>query len=118
MVVVMRPEATDEEIAHVVERVESVGGEAFVSRGVVRTIIGLVGDIDSFHHLNLRGLPGVADVHRISVPYKLVSRQHHPRRAPPAPRSCGEAPSSRARRPTRSWGSARRGCGSSPRWAR
>ena len=45
-------------VAHVVERVESVGGEAFVSKGVVRTIIGLVGDIDSFHHLNLRTLPG------------------------------------------------------------
>jgi 3-deoxy-7-phosphoheptulonate synthase len=77
MVVVMAPGATDEQIAHVVERVESVGGEAFVSKGVVRTIIGLVGDIDSFHHLNLRTLAGVADVHRISDPYKLVSRQHH-----------------------------------------
>ena len=63
------------------ERVESVGGEAFVSKGVTRTIIGLVGDIDSFHHLNLRALPGVADVHRISDPYKLVSRQHHPERS-------------------------------------
>ncbi|MGH3370774.1 MAG: hypothetical protein ACRDPR_12325, partial [Nocardioidaceae bacterium] len=31
----MTPEATDAEIAHVVERVESVGGEAFVSKGVV-----------------------------------------------------------------------------------
>jgi len=61
--------------------VESVGGAAFVSKGVVRTIIGLVGDIDSFHHLNLRTLPGVADVHRISDPYKLVSRQHHPDRS-------------------------------------
>ncbi len=81
MVVVMSPEATDAEIAHVVERVESVGGEAFVSKGVVRTIIGLVGDIDSFHGLNLRSLPGVADVHRISDPYKLVSRQHHPDRS-------------------------------------
>ena len=81
MVVVMTPEATDAEIAHVVERVESVGGEAFVSKGVVRTIIGLVGDIDSFHGLNLRSLPGVADVHRISDPYKLVSRQHHPDRS-------------------------------------
>ena len=59
MVVVMAPDATDEQIDHVVERVESVGGEAFVSRGVVRTIIGLVGDIDSFHGLNLRSLPGV-----------------------------------------------------------
>ncbi|WP_307816587.1 3-deoxy-7-phosphoheptulonate synthase [Nocardioides limicola] len=81
MVIVMSPGATDEEIDHVVERVTSVGGEAFVSKGVVRTIIGLVGDIESFHHLNLRTLPGVADVHRISDPYKLVSRQHHPERS-------------------------------------
>jgi 3-deoxy-7-phosphoheptulonate synthase len=81
MVVVMTPEATDADIAHVVERVESVGGEAFVSKGVVRTIIGLVGDIDSFHGLNLRSLPGVGDVHRISDPYKLVSLQHHPGRS-------------------------------------
>ena len=77
MVVVMAPDATDEDIAAVVARVEAVGGEAFVSKGLVRTIIGLVGDIDSFHHLNLRTLKGVADVHRISDPYKLVSRQHY-----------------------------------------
>ncbi|MCW2753426.1 MAG: aroF [Marmoricola sp.] len=77
MVVVMAPEATDEQIAHVTQRVEGVGGQAFVSRGVVRTIIGLVGDIESFHGLNLRSMPGVADVHRISDPFKLVSRQHH-----------------------------------------
>ncbi|MGI8645814.1 MAG: 3-deoxy-7-phosphoheptulonate synthase [Nocardioides sp.] len=81
MVVVMSPDATDEDIAAVVARVQGVGGEAFVSKGVVRTIIGLVGDVDSFHHLNLRTLRGVADVHRISDPYKLVSRQHHPDRS-------------------------------------
>ncbi len=81
MVVVMAPGATDEEIAHVTERVESVGGQAFVSRGVVRTIIGLVGDIESFHGLNLRTMAGVAAVHRISDPFKLVSRQHHPDRS-------------------------------------
>lgn len=81
MVVVMSPDATDSDVANVVARVEGVGGEAFVSKGVVRTIIGLVGDIESFHHLNLRTLPGVADVHRISDPYKLVSRQHHPERS-------------------------------------
>ncbi|MDP2774150.1 MAG: 3-deoxy-7-phosphoheptulonate synthase, partial [Nocardioides sp.] len=77
MVVVMAPDATAEDVAQVVEKVRAVGGEAFVSKGVVRTIIGLVGDIESFHHLNLRTLRGVADVHRISDPYKLVSRQHH-----------------------------------------
>src|ERR1044072_6474368 len=77
MVVVMAPGATEEQIAHVTERVEETGGQAFVSRGGVRTIIGLVGDIESFHGLNLRGMPGVQDVYRISDPYKLVSRQHH-----------------------------------------
>ncbi len=81
MVVVMAPEATEEQVARVTARVEETGGQAFVSRGVVRTIIGLVGDIESFHGLNLRSMPGVEAVHRISDPYKLVSRQHHPDRS-------------------------------------
>ena len=58
------------------------GGEAFVSRGESRTIIGLSGDIERFAAtLNLAGLPGVADVVRISVPYKLVSREHRRERS-------------------------------------
>ena len=81
MVVVMTPEATDEDVQRVVDKVTQVGGEAFVSKGLTRTIIGLVGDIDSFHGLNLRTLPGVGDVQRISDPFKLVSRQHHPERS-------------------------------------
>jgi len=78
MVVVMAPEASDSQINAVVDRVAAAGGEAFVSRGVERTIIGLVGDIERFRALNLRALAGVADVVRISVPYKLVAREHHP----------------------------------------
>ena len=78
MVVVMAPEATEPQIDAVVARVSEAGGEAFVSRGVTRTIIGLVGDVDAFQALNLRGMQGVSDVVRISAPYKLVSRQHHP----------------------------------------
>ena len=78
MVVVMSPSATDEQVGAVVARVEDAGGEAFVSRGVSRTIVGLVGDVDRFHALDLRSMLGVSDVVRISAPYKLVSRQHHP----------------------------------------
>jgi 3-deoxy-7-phosphoheptulonate synthase len=77
MVIVMAPEATEEDIDSLVALVRSAGGEAFVSRGVSRTIIGLVGDVDNFGALNLRSRPGVGDVMRISVPYKLVSREHH-----------------------------------------
>ena len=78
MVVVMKPDAEADDISAVIARVESVGGEAFVSRGVTRTIIGLVGDVETFGGLNLRAMPGVADVMRVSAPYKLVSRIHHP----------------------------------------
>jgi len=78
VVVVMTPGATDTQIDAVVRRVTDAGGDAFVSRGDTRTIIGLVGDVDRFHGLNLRALPGVGDVVRISTPFKLVSRQHHP----------------------------------------
>src|SRR5436190_4869502 len=78
MVVVMRTGAAPEEIDAVVNRVESAGGSAFVSRGVQRTIVGLVGDIAAFQSLNLRAMPGVGDVVRVSKPYKLVSREHHP----------------------------------------
>jgi 3-deoxy-7-phosphoheptulonate synthase len=81
MVVVMAPEATQDDVDAVVGLVRAAGGDAFVSRGVSRTIIGLVGDVEQFGALNLRSYRGVADVVRISVPYKLVSREHRPNRS-------------------------------------
>ncbi|MGI8334034.1 3-deoxy-7-phosphoheptulonate synthase [Actinomadura scrupuli] len=81
MVVVMGPEATEADIDAVVSLVGAAGGDAFVSRGVNRTIVGLVGDVQQFGSLNLRGMSGVSDVVRISVPYKLISRENHPDRS-------------------------------------
>jgi 3-deoxy-7-phosphoheptulonate synthase len=82
MVVVMAAEATEEDADGLVSLVHEAGGEAFVSRGESRTIIGLSGDIDRFAAtLNLASQPGVSDVVRISVPYKLVSREHRRERS-------------------------------------
>src|SRR4051812_21952458 len=81
MVVVMSPDASVEDVEAVVEKVEAAGGSAFVSRGVTRTIVGLVGDIEQFQTLNLRAMHGVSDVVRVSTPYKLVSRENHPDRS-------------------------------------
>jgi 3-deoxy-7-phosphoheptulonate synthase len=78
VVIVMAPGATSEELDAVVETVRAAGGSAFVSRGVHRTIVGLVGDVEQFQSLNLQTFAGVADVVRISTPYKLVSRDNHP----------------------------------------
>ena len=81
MVVVMAPDATQADMDGIVDLVRGAGGEAFITRGVSRTIVGLVGDVEQFGTLNLRSMPGVSDVMRISVPYKLVSREHHPNRS-------------------------------------
>ena len=81
MVVVMAADATDDDIDAVVTTVDGVGGEAFVSRGEQRTIIGLVGDVERFLDLNLAGMSGVSETVRISTPFKLVSRDHHPERS-------------------------------------
>lgn len=77
MVVVMTAQASDDHVASVVRRVRRAGVEAFVSQGRERTIIGLVGDVDAIRALNLRRMPGVADVIRVSTPYKLVSLDPH-----------------------------------------
>ncbi|WP_129669119.1 3-deoxy-7-phosphoheptulonate synthase [Phytoactinopolyspora endophytica] len=81
MVVVMASGATDAQVDAVIARVRLTGGEAFVSRGVSRTIIGLVGDVEEFRALNLRRMAGVSEVIRVSTPYKLVSRDHYPGRS-------------------------------------
>jgi 3-deoxy-7-phosphoheptulonate synthase len=78
MVVVMRTGATEEEIATVVEMVEDADGEAFVSLGKHRTIIGLVGDTQRFMALPIPGLPGVEEVIRVGKPYKLVATESRP----------------------------------------
>jgi 3-deoxy-7-phosphoheptulonate synthase len=81
MVVVMAPEASEEDVEAIVRLVREAGARAFVSRGVSHTIVGLVGNVEEFGALNLRSRSGVLDVVRISVPYKLVSREHHPARS-------------------------------------
>jgi 3-deoxy-7-phosphoheptulonate synthase len=80
MVIVMAPGATDVDITGVVSHIETHGGQAFVSRGVMRTIIGVVGTEDVLETLDADGLPGVAETMRITAPYKLVSAQNHAKR--------------------------------------
>jgi 3-deoxy-7-phosphoheptulonate synthase len=78
MVVVMRREATEAEIEAVAERARAAGGEAFVSRGTVHTIVGLVGDSERFAAIDWRQLSGVDRVIHVGKPYKMVARDLHP----------------------------------------
>jgi len=56
MVIVMAPDATDSDVASVVAHIETHGGQAFVSRGVMRTIIGVVGTEEVLETLDADGL--------------------------------------------------------------
>jgi 3-deoxy-7-phosphoheptulonate synthase len=78
MVVVMGQGATEAEIDAVCERVRGAGGEAFVSRGAVHTVVGLVGDTERFQAIPWGQMPGVDHVIRIGKPYKMVSADLHP----------------------------------------
>jgi 3-deoxy-7-phosphoheptulonate synthase len=76
----MAPGARDDEISSIVAHIEAHNGQAFVSRGVMRTIIGVIGTEDVLETLDVDGLPGVAETMRITAPYKLVSAQNHTKR--------------------------------------
>lgn len=78
MVVVMTHEATEADIEAVCDKVRNAGGEAFVSRGAVHTVIGLVGDTERFQAIPWGQLPGVDHVIRIGKAYKMVARDLHP----------------------------------------
>ncbi|MCX7765308.1 MAG: 3-deoxy-7-phosphoheptulonate synthase [Candidatus Sumerlaeia bacterium] len=78
MIIVLRPEATEEQIQRIVERIESVGLRAHLSRGVERTIIGAIGDETVLRTLPLEAFPGVESVMPILKPYKLASRDFQP----------------------------------------
>ncbi len=75
MMIVMREGASDEQIAHVVDRVEQVGCSAHVSRGELLTVIGAIGDRDRVSGLGLEGVEGVDHLVPITKPYKLASSQ-------------------------------------------
>ncbi|GAA1693075.1 3-deoxy-7-phosphoheptulonate synthase [Fodinicola feengrottensis] len=81
MVIVMSPDAGENDLAEVVSNIEAAGGHAFVSRGVARTIVGVVAGEEVLENLQVHALPGVADVVRITAPYKLISRENHSQRS-------------------------------------
>lgn len=78
MIIVLKPSATEKEIQHIVERVNSLGLKPSVSKGLERTIIGVIGEEDKLRIQPLETFPGVEKVMAILKPYKLVSREFHP----------------------------------------
>ena len=80
MIVIMRPGATTEQIAAVVAQIKEFGYGAHVSEGQERTIIGIIGDDRKASDEEQIGqMEGVERTMRVTTPYKLSSREFHPK---------------------------------------
>jgi 3-deoxy-7-phosphoheptulonate synthase len=78
VIIILQSGATEDQIQHVIEHVESLGLRAHLSRGTFRTIIGVIGDEQKIGADSLRAITGVQDVMPVLPPYKLASREAHP----------------------------------------
>lgn len=74
MIIVLRPDATEREIDHIVAKIKKWGLKPWVSKGIERTIIGVIGKEDLIRAQPLEVFPGVEKVLSILKPYKLASR--------------------------------------------
>lgn len=78
MVIVMRKDATEDQLTHLIERLKEKGLQAHISRGVERTIVGAIGDERVLQAVPLEAFPGVEQVMQILQPFKLVSKDFRP----------------------------------------
>jgi 3-deoxy-7-phosphoheptulonate synthase len=77
-IIVLSQNATEEDIRHVVKKLEGRGLRAHISTGTERTIIGVIGDTSKITEEEedaFRAASGVENVLRILKPYKLASRE-------------------------------------------
>ena len=79
MLIVMHRNATQKQISAVMAAVEKMGLTASPIPGSERTAIGVLGNKGYVDDISIRDLPGVKDVIHVSKPYKMVSRDFHPR---------------------------------------
>lgn len=78
MIIVLRPDATEEDLQHLVDVISEAGLQAHVSRGTERTIVGCIGDESKIQTIPFLAIPGVENAMPILRPYKLASRSFRP----------------------------------------
>lgn len=76
MIIVLKKTATPQELEHICQKVRELGLTPNVSRGIERTVIGVIGDEEKLQLQPLEVFPGVESVMSILKPYKLASRDY------------------------------------------
>ncbi|MGD9857985.1 MAG: 3-deoxy-7-phosphoheptulonate synthase, partial [Planctomycetaceae bacterium] len=75
MIIVLKPGCSEEQIAHILAKIEEFGLRNEVSRGVKRTLIGVIGEEDLVRNAPLKAIPGVEEVLTVLKPFMLASRE-------------------------------------------
>src|SRR5574341_148171 len=75
MIIVLKPQATQADIDHIMEKIRERGLSPHLSTGQERRVIGVIGDERTIQNVPLAIFPGVESVTPILAPYKLVSRE-------------------------------------------
>ncbi|WP_159882604.1 3-deoxy-7-phosphoheptulonate synthase [Paenibacillus puerhi] len=78
MIAIISNKTPEERILEIVHYIEKQGVQAHVSRGVDRTVVGIIGNANPVLAESIRQLSGVEQVVKISKSYKLASRDFHP----------------------------------------
>ncbi len=78
MIIVLKPQATEAEIAQIIKMIEGFGLAVHISKGTERTIIGAIGDERALQERPLEAFPFGEKVLPILKPYKLASREFKP----------------------------------------
>jgi 3-deoxy-7-phosphoheptulonate synthase len=78
MIIVLKPEATQQTVDHLLGRISAKGLTPLHMPGSERVVLGALGDERILAELALDAEPGVESVKPILAPYKLVSRELHP----------------------------------------
>src|SRR5204862_6779829 len=78
MLIVMKPSATARDVDAVLKIIEAIGFRAHAMPGATRTAIGITGNQGPVDGRRCENLPGVAEVLRVTKPYKLITLDLRP----------------------------------------
>src|SRR3989441_7290611 len=78
MLIVMRVDATQEDIDRVCRKIEELGFRPHAMPGANRTAIGITGNPGAIESGQFEDMSGIAEVIPVTQPYKLVSRELKP----------------------------------------
>lgn len=77
MIIIFKNDATEDQVTHVVEKIEELNLTPMLARGTLKTVVAVLGDEDLIREAPLKTFPGVESVMPVMKKYKLISREGH-----------------------------------------